>query len=56
MKIIFRKTVYQKLKPLIKEHSCREYLHVFPLLEKNCGYSENAIPQLEDISKFLKGK
>ncbi|KAJ1654278.1 hypothetical protein IWQ61_005765 [Dispira simplex] len=46
--------VYRKLKSLLPTHACREYTHVFPLLEQNCGYSANNIPQLEDISRFLQ--
>ncbi|KAJ3257904.1 hypothetical protein HK103_004195 [Boothiomyces macroporosus] len=40
--------VYRKLRSMYKTHACFE--------QQNCGYSENNIPQIEDISKFLKGR
>ncbi|ELR14932.1 phenylalanine hydroxylase [Acanthamoeba castellanii str. Neff] len=46
--------VYNKLRSLYPTHACREQNHIFPLLEQNCGYSPNNIPQLEDISNFLQ--
>jgi len=46
--------VYTKLKELYKTHACYEHNHVFPLLEENCGYSSEAIPQLQVVSEFLK--
>lgn len=46
--------VYTKLKELCNKHACRQYRHIFPLLEQNCGYSENNIPQLQDISSYLE--
>merc|ERR1711872_460314 len=48
------RTVYNKLTTLYKTHACYEHNHVFPLLEENCGYSEDDIPQLQTVSDFLK--
>lgn len=47
-------TVFNNLTKLYKTHACREHNHVFPLLIDNCGYRADNIPQLEDISNFLR--
>ncbi|XP_054301672.1 phenylalanine-4-hydroxylase isoform X6 [Pongo pygmaeus] len=47
-------TVFKTLKSLYKTHACYEYNHIFPLLEKYCGFHEDNIPQLEDVSQFLQ--
>lgn len=46
--------VFKELVTLYPTHACREFNHVFPLLIQNCGYREDNIPQLEDISNFLR--
>ncbi|XP_069480040.1 tyrosine 3-monooxygenase [Ambystoma mexicanum] len=46
--------VYSMLKNLYPTHACREHTDALGLLERNCGYSENNIPQLEDVSRFIK--
>ena len=45
--------VYRRLVALYPAHACEQYLEILPLMERYCGYAEDNIPQLEDISMFL---
>ncbi|XP_033913273.2 tryptophan 5-hydroxylase 1a [Acipenser ruthenus] len=47
-------TVFRELNKLYPNHACREYLKNLPLLTKHCDFREDNIPQLEDVSRFLK--
>lgn len=49
-------SVFRNLTRLYKTHACKEHNNVFPLLIENCGYREDNIPQLQDVSDFLKGR
>ncbi|KAM9388132.1 tyrosine 3-monooxygenase-like [Phaethornis superciliosus] len=46
--------VYRKLTSLYPTHACTQYLDAFQQLEKYCVYQEDKIPQLQDVSRFLK--
>jgi len=47
-------TVFTELTKLYPTHACRELNFVLPLLIENCNYKLGTIPQLRDVSKFLK--
>ena len=48
------RAVYEKLTGLYPTHSCKEHQFILPLLIQNCSYGPESIPQLQDISNFLK--
>ncbi|XP_063910974.1 protein henna-like [Zophobas morio] len=47
--------IFEQLTRLYPTHACKEYNRVFPLLIEKCEYRKDNIPQLEDVSNFLKG-
>ncbi|XP_033101997.1 phenylalanine-4-hydroxylase-like isoform X2 [Anneissia japonica] len=47
-------TIFNKLTELYPTHACSQYNHIFPLLVQNCGFKAGNIPQLQDVSNFLK--
>ncbi|XP_022654968.1 protein henna-like [Varroa jacobsoni] len=46
--------VFRQLMKKYPTHACREHNHIMPLMVEHCGYREDNIPQLEDVSNFLK--
>lgn len=48
------RTIYNELVKLYPSHACREFNYIFPLLQQNCHYGPDNIPQLQDVSDFLK--
>ncbi|GAU96069.1 hypothetical protein RvY_07564 [Ramazzottius varieornatus] len=49
-------TVFTELLKLYPTHACREVLENIPLLARHCGYRVDNVPQLQDISLFLKDR
>ncbi|XP_064627749.1 tyrosine 3-monooxygenase-like [Lineus longissimus] len=45
---------YRQLKELFPTHACQQHIDVFKILEKEAGYSPDNVPQLDDVSNFLK--
>ncbi|XP_063303277.1 tyrosine 3-monooxygenase-like [Pelobates fuscus] len=48
--------VYKALRSLYPNYACKQYLDAFQQLENLCGFSEESIPQLQDVSLFLKDR
>lgn len=48
--------VHDRLWPLLKQHACEPYLKLLPTFEKEIGYRRDNIPQLQDISDFLRSR
>ena len=47
-------SVLTKLRGMFNQYACKEYLEIFPLIEKHCGARVDNIPQICDISDFLR--
>ncbi|KAG4071039.1 hypothetical protein HA402_001476 [Bradysia odoriphaga] len=48
--------VFRKLHELYVKYAVPEYMENWPQLVKYCGYREDNLPQLQDVSSFLKRK
>uniref|UniRef100_A0A4W5M0G6 Tyrosine hydroxylase 2 n=1 Tax=Hucho hucho TaxID=62062 RepID=A0A4W5M0G6_9TELE len=48
--------VYRTLRTIYPDLACRQFLGGLQQLERECGYGEDSIPQLQEVSAFLKEK
>ncbi|XP_064487618.1 tyrosine 3-monooxygenase-like [Ornithodoros turicata] len=46
--------VYREMRELVDTHTCKEFATAIRLLEKELDYGPDAVPQLEEVSNFLK--
>lgn len=45
--------IFRHLTQLYPTHACLEFNNIFPVMVAQCGYNEENIPQLQDVSDFL---
>lgn len=45
--------IWDKLTSMYPTMACKQYNYIFPRLVEGAGYSRDAVPQLETVSKFL---
>uniref|UniRef100_A0A8C8CE42 Tyrosine 3-monooxygenase n=2 Tax=Oncorhynchus tshawytscha TaxID=74940 RepID=A0A8C8CE42_ONCTS len=48
--------VYRTLRTIYPDLACRQFLGGLQQLERECGYGEDSIPQLREVSAFLREK
>jgi hypothetical protein len=46
--------VFNQLVSLLPSHACKQYIEAFNLLRREVGYCPDNIPQLEDVSNFIR--
>uniref|UniRef100_A0A8C8CF86 Biopterin-dependent aromatic amino acid hydroxylase family profile domain-containing protein n=1 Tax=Oncorhynchus tshawytscha TaxID=74940 RepID=A0A8C8CF86_ONCTS len=51
-----RREVYRTLRTIYPDLACRQFLGGLQQLERECGYGEDSIPQLREVSAFLREK
>uniref|UniRef100_A0A8C8CMC8 Biopterin-dependent aromatic amino acid hydroxylase family profile domain-containing protein n=1 Tax=Oncorhynchus tshawytscha TaxID=74940 RepID=A0A8C8CMC8_ONCTS len=49
-----RREVYRTLRTIYPDLVCRQFLGGLQQLERECGYGEDSIPQLREVSAFLR--
>ena len=50
------KAVFDKVEDLLPGRACLTHRKYLDLMKKECSFSPDNIPQLEDLSNFLKSK
>ena len=46
--------IYRQLRKLYPSAACHQHVRIIEMLEKEGGFSDTTIPQLEDVSRFMK--